>query len=61
MTYYLKSGNRFNVSTKEAMDLHEALPAGNYTVKHDSMSGRFFLEQIEGFEIRGKIYGDAAT
>jgi hypothetical protein len=60
MTYYLKSGNRFNVSTKEAMDLHEALPAGNYTVKHDNLSGRFFLEQIEGFEIRGKIYGDAS-
>jgi hypothetical protein len=58
MTYFLKSGTRFNVSTKEAMDLHEALPVGHYTVKFDKMAGCFYLEQIEGFEIKGKIYGD---
>jgi hypothetical protein len=58
MTYFLKSGTRFNVSTKEAMDLHEALPVGHYTVKFDKMAGCFYLEQIDGFEIKGKIYGD---
>jgi hypothetical protein len=58
MTYFLKSGTRFNVTTKESMDLHEALPIGNYTVKFDKMSGAFYLEAIESFEIRGKIYGD---
>jgi SpoVK/Ycf46/Vps4 family AAA+-type ATPase len=54
----MKSGTRFNVSTKEAMDLHERLPAGNYTVKFDKMAGCFYLEQIESFEIKGKVYGD---
>jgi len=58
MSYFLKSGNTFKVSTKEAMDLHEHLPAGNYTVKYDKMNGFFYLEQIESFEIKGKIYGD---
>jgi hypothetical protein len=58
MTYFLKSGTRFNVSTKEAMDLHEQLPAGNYTVKFDKMAGCFYLEAIESFEIKGKVYGD---
>lgn len=58
MTYFLKSGTRFNVSTKEAMDLHEQLPVGNYTVKFDKMAGCFYLEGIESFEIRGKVYGD---
>lgn len=58
MTYFMKSGTRFNVSTKEAMDLHERLPAGNYTVKFDKMAGCFYLEQIESFEIKGKVYGD---
>jgi hypothetical protein len=58
MTYFLKSGTRFNVSTKESMDLHEQLPAGNYTVKFDKMSNCFYLEAIDNFEIRGKIYGD---
>jgi len=58
MTYFLKSGTRFNVSTKEAMDLHDKLPVGTYTVKFDKMAGCFYLEQIDGFEVRGKIYGD---
>jgi hypothetical protein len=40
------------------MDLHEALPVGNYTVKFDPMSKCFYLEAIESFEIRGKVYGD---
>jgi hypothetical protein len=58
MTYFLKSGTRYNVSTKEAMDLHDKLPVGNYTVKFDKMAGCFYLEQIDGFEIKGKVYGD---
>jgi hypothetical protein len=58
MTYFLKSGTRFNVSTKAALDLHEQLPPGNYTVKFDKMANCFYLEQIENFEIKGKVYGD---
>ena len=54
----MKSGTRFNVSTKEAMDLHEKLPAGNYTVKFDKMAGCFYLEAIDSFELKGKVYGD---
>lgn len=57
MSYFLKSGNTFRVSSKEAMDLHDRLPAGNYVIKQD-MFKNFFLEQIDNFEIKGKIYGD---
>lgn len=58
MTYFLKMGNMYKVSKKEAMDLHEALPAGNYVIKKNEMTGEMYLEQIDNFEIRGKIYGD---
>ncbi len=58
MSYFLKSGNKFRVSSKEALDLHETLPVGNYTIKHDDLSGQFFLESIDSFEIKGKKYGD---
>jgi len=58
MAYFLKSGNTFNVSSKEAMDLHETLPAGNYVIKLNEMSGQLYLETIDSFEIKGKIYGD---
>jgi hypothetical protein len=58
MAYFLKSGNTFNVSSKEAMDLHDQLPAGNYVVKEAPMNGPLYLETIDSFEIKGKIYGD---
>ena len=57
MTYFLKNGNTFRISSKEAMDLHDYLPAGNYTIKSD-MQGNLFLEHIDSFEIKGKRYGD---
>ena len=61
MTYFLKSGNTFRVSAKEALDLHEALPAGNYIIKENPMTGELFLEHISDFEIKGKTYGDHMT
>ena len=58
MAYYLKSGKSFNVTSKEAMDLHDTLPAGNYVIKEHPMTGALYLEVIEDFEINGKRYGD---
>lgn len=58
MTYFLKSGTRFNVATKESMDLHEKLPVGTYTVKYDQLSSSYYLEAIENFKVKGKIYGN---
>ena len=57
MAHFLKSGTSWRVSSREAMDLHEALPAGNYTVAVDMM-GNFYLEQIDSFEIPKKMYGN---
>ena len=34
------------------------LPVGNYTVKFDKMRESFYLETIDSFEDKGKIYGD---
>ena len=58
MALFLKSGTTYRVTNRESMDLHEMLPAGNYVIKKDPMSGQLFLEGIEGFEIKGKVYGD---
>lgn len=58
MAYFLKSGNTFTVSSKEAMDLHDTLPAGNYVVKQNPINKQFYLEQIDTFEIKGKLYGN---
>ena len=57
MSYYMKSGNTFRIATKESMDLHEALPAGNYVVKQDQFEN-FYIEQIPSFDIPTRMYGD---
>jgi hypothetical protein len=58
MTYFLRSGNKFNVSATAALDIYETLPVGTYTVKFNEMAGAFYLEGIDNFEIKGKVYGD---
>ena len=58
MAHFLKSGNTYQVASDEAMDIHALLPAGNYTVKQNPMTGAYFLEHIEDFNSPSKIYGD---
>jgi len=59
MSYYMKSGNTFRIATKESMDLHDQLPAGNYVVKIDPHDN-FYIEQIESFDVPTRLYGDTA-
>ena len=58
MAYFMKSGNTYRIARKEALDITEHLPGGNYTIQKDEMSGQLFLEGIDNFNIPKKIYGD---
>jgi ATPase family associated with various cellular activities (AAA) len=58
MTYFLRRGSTWQVSDKAALDIHERLPAGNYTIGADQF-GNLFLEEIDSFELPSKLYGDA--
>lgn len=57
MAYYLKQGKTFSVTSKEALDLHEKLPVGNYTVQNSPDRG-FYLQEIDSFSDIKKHYGD---
>ena len=46
------------VSKKEALDLHETLPAGNYVINKNEMTGQLFLTGVDMFEFSSKVYGD---
>lgn len=61
MTYYIKNGNSYSITSKEDLDIHEELPVGNYTIKVNPMSGQFYLERIDSFEAPSKIYGKTLT
>jgi hypothetical protein len=58
MSYFIRSGNTFKVADKASLDIQDHLPAGNYIVKQDQF-GNYFLEAVDSFEIKGKVYGDA--
>jgi len=55
MTYFLKSGTTFRPSDEANLDLHTALPAGNYIIKQDQF-GNMFFELVDSFEFKSKRY-----
>jgi len=57
---YLKRGNAFQLTSREALDLHEKLPAGNFIVKKDPHEN-FFLDSTESFTLPSKLYGDTSV
>lgn len=57
-TLYLKMGNCYKVANDEQMNMHEALPPGNYVVKQNPMTHEYYLEHVESFSIKHKLYGD---
>lgn len=56
--YFIKRGNQFYVTSRDALDLHERLPAETYSIGINPMTGEYFLQSIDSFDIHGKIYGD---
>ena len=57
MSYFFRNGNNFTVADDNSVDIHKKLPAGNYIVKKDPMSGALFLQMVDSFKPNGKLYG----
>lgn len=59
-TYFLKDEDRFNVASQSALNLHNALPVGSYTIGMYP-TGMYYLKQIQPFDdiVSGKkkLYG----
>jgi hypothetical protein len=58
MSKFVKHGSIFTVAANESLDVRDKLPVGTYTVKQNPQTGEFYLEQVGGYELKGKIYGD---
>lgn len=58
-TYYLKRADQFYVASQSALNLHNALPLGWYTVGWNQMLSEYYLKQIFPFDLKEKkLYGD---
>ncbi len=58
MTHFMRNGDTWNVATDTALDMHDKLPPGTYSVKYNDIHNFYYLERIEDFSIEGKVYGN---
>jgi len=57
-TFYQKSGSRYFLQNRANYVIEEKLPPKVFVLKYDAQVARFFLEEIESFNIPEKLYGD---
>lgn len=60
MAFYTREGTAFLPSSALPADIHNILPTGNYIVKC-TPTGQFYLDQVDTFNITGKVYGDTTA
>lgn len=58
MTVFLRDGLSYIPTSEAALDMHHVLPAGNFIIKKNPMTGALYFEQIESFPEPGKLYGN---
>ena len=58
--YYRKGGNQFRITPRVHLELYEKLPPGTYNVNYDRCQSQYYLETMDDFQLKGKIYGDIA-
>jgi SpoVK/Ycf46/Vps4 family AAA+-type ATPase len=56
MAHFFKNGNSYMVAPAQAVNMTDTLPAGNYVIKLNPMTG-FYLEIVESFSLPCKVYG----
>ena len=49
--FFIKQGNKYTVTSRAALDLHETLPVATYTVGVNPITGEYYLQTIDPFDI----------
>jgi len=58
MTKFVRDNENFYVSSQSPENLLDRLPAGNYTIGKNPMTGQLFLQRVDSFKQPGKLYGN---
>lgn len=56
--YVVRMGNKYHMMDEKNIEVCDTLPAQNYIVQFNEMSGQYWLEPIDSFELPKKLYGD---
>lgn len=57
-TKYTKLGKHFRLTSNEEMNLQDSLPAENFVIEKNDLTGEIYLSQVEPFDIPKKLYGN---
>lgn len=57
MTYFIKRGGSFHLTTEGQLDLHNKLPTGNYVIKKDPF-GQLYFELVDSFDMPSRVFGN---
>lgn len=57
MSLFIKQGLNYSVTSKDALDVHEILPGGNYIIKVNSQTEEMYLTKVADFSDPGRVYG----
>lgn len=60
MTKYAHQGRRWQAGPDVDFDIHDTLPPGTYAIRYQEVPGFYYLEEINNFEVSGKIYGETS-
>lgn len=58
MSYYIRQGSTYRIIDENDIEVCETLPTRVFTIGQDPMTGQFFLNPIDDFEIPDKMYGN---
>lgn len=56
-TVFLRNGAMWRVTDELALDMHDTLPAGNYTIVKHPLTEELMFERSDNFDMPPKLYG----
>ena len=57
-TVYMCKGTSWYPADEININMHPELPPGNYIIQVDSLTEQLYLENVDGFELPARLYGD---
>ena len=55
---FLKTGSEWHIATSDDISTYNNLPPGNYVVKYNKLTFKYYLVKAENFGLPEKVYGD---
>lgn len=55
---FLKTGSEWHIATSDDITTYDQLPPGNFVVKYNKITLKYYLVRTDNFDLPSKVYGD---